>query len=644
MKRINTKSKFYPYLISIFVAIYITTQFLAIGSASSVGLMLKEVAQKQETIFNFLISQSIEGALRTASSENIVQSLTNYKESALRTVSFNKNIKIYDISVFDLDGNLIAENIEGINSFSSLFGSTKPSSVIEPMVANIRYSKIYEDTVMDILIPIFEDGKLIGIMWQTESFERINSAMKNVSILNSGESYIIDRNGQVLTDLKKANIVDGSITIKERSILDDSIDGFEKIPYLDYKDEYVYGYHAHLNLNKWKLVVEVSEDEVTSTTGSINSFLLRSMALILATSKVLEPMINNIRNKRQSERNKKEYDYENDANNISRYECISEKIIKEIKIHLYHIVKRYKENANLINITSLVIFISISIIVITNIKTNNDIQNNLNSSSQVNRRLISYFINEVKGQFYLNTRLVNEFDTVDMEESFSKAVRLNNNFLNIIVLDNNYKEIFNVTNAKINKEHAIQALNQNSNFYNSIGISEIFFDENYNQYVFYLSARTINNKSDKWKNTICVVSFENLSNMLVNNEIYSSRIITLLNEDEIMYSNLYEVDKLDQETYEYLKTILNQNDGTIDSIFDVNKYTNIKKDEVYAAYSNLNNSEVVVYGSYVNINDTNWQLLYEESVDIAKKRVKEVFINLLVDVFYEYIQNTIKSI
>ncbi len=186
------KSKLYPYMITVVVAIYLTTQFLTIGSTSNIGIILQEVAQKQKTIFEFLINQSIESATRLSTYDDIVNVSKDYKEDVLKLLAFNKNIKIYDVIFFDLEGNLINESYEGFTSFNGVFGDIRTETIIEPTVVNIRYSKTYADNVMDILIPVFEDGKMIAIMWQVESFERINSAMKNVSILETGESYIID--------------------------------------------------------------------------------------------------------------------------------------------------------------------------------------------------------------------------------------------------------------------------------------------------------------------------------------------------------------------------------------------------------------------------------------------------------------------
>lgn len=657
----KVKNNFYPYVICLVVVIYITTQFLTIASTSNTGFMLKEVAYKQKTVFQFLINQSIESALRTSTIEDVLKIGTSHKEPLLKTIGFNNSIKVYDVNFFDLDGNLLNENYEGINSFSSVFGNINPSSIIEPTVVNIRYSKTYNDTVMDILIPVYENMKLTSIMWQTESFERINSAMKNVSILHTGESYIINDKGIVLTDLKKISSIDNSITIKEEKLIDSTVDGFESKPYLDYNDEYVYGYHTNLNFNRWKLIVEIDEDEITNTSSEINSFLVKSITLILAISKILEPIISKRKTEKkdlncQCKGNSIIQDYKTNKNIIENNN--SKILLKNVKkiisniIILYKLMKSYlscaktfyKNRKNSITIVILIICTLISIVSIYKVKIDNEIQNKLDTSSQVNRRLISYFVNEVKGQFYLTNRIITEYKEVDIYNSLKRSQNINSNMLNIAVLDENNNEIYNTRNLKYNLEYAMQAIEENNSTYNSIGISDIFYDVHYGEYVYYMSSKVLDHKNDKWINSICVVSAEKLISMLNNNETHTSRMITILKDREIMYSNSYAESEISQENYLYLRKNMNTNYEFNGSIFNVNKYENIQGVEVYGNYSDIDNSKVVVYGSYGAINDTKWQLLYEEPTDIAQKRALKGTINLLVNVLYQYIENIVEMI
>ncbi|MGL4372835.1 MAG: hypothetical protein ACRCS6_03565, partial [Turicibacter sp.] len=112
----NLKSKLYPYLISIVVAIYISTQFLSIASTSNIGVTLQEVAMKQTVIFDFLMTQSIESAARTSM---FVTPEEFDKELLLQVLSYNQNIQVYDLNIFLLDGTLMSENFEGYHSFKS---------------------------------------------------------------------------------------------------------------------------------------------------------------------------------------------------------------------------------------------------------------------------------------------------------------------------------------------------------------------------------------------------------------------------------------------------------------------------------------------------------------------------------------------
>lgn len=641
MKDKNSKSKLYPYLVAIAVSIYISAQIITLASTVNIGVTLQEVGQKQKSVFNFLISQSLENAYRVSTYPDIISTAKDYKDDLMHVLSYNNNIKIYDIVFFDLDGNLLTENYEEFTSFHTIFGNTNPQSILHPSVEHIRFSEHYNDTVLDILIPVFDNGKLVGVMWQVESFERIDSAMKSVSILSTGESYIIDSTGNVLTSLKYADINNAPVTIKENNILNNSVDGFEKKVYLDYRDQPVYGYHTTLNLNKWKLIVEVDETEVINTSSNINSFLISSITLILATSKLLEPIYNNISTNLKSKK----------IVSINSYidpnvQCPESTLFCKIKLYIksHTVFLYYKKYASLFHLIILTVLCVSSVFFMGRIKTDKDIQNNLNLSNQVNRRLISYYVNEVKGNFYASNRTVTEFDDIDWNSFLTRSVSNNTNLLNIVILDDSNNIFMSSYEEKINLQYASQAIDKNANIFNNIGISDIFYDSNYNQYVFYLSSKILDTTSNTWYNSIGVVSVDNLLNMLLSNEIYSSKIITILNEDQILYSNKYKAKKLSQDDYRNIKSIFYTSNLYSNSMFNVNKYKNIEGVDVFGSYSNINTNEVFVYGSYSPITDTEWQLLYEEPVSIAKSRVVKGSIDLLLELCYQYVQTVIKTL
>lgn len=641
MKDKNSKSKLYPYLVAIAVSIYISAQIITLASTVNIGVTLQEVGQKQKSVFNFLISQSLENAYRVSTYPDIISTAKDYKDDLMHVLSYNNNIKIYDIVFFDLDGNLLTENYEEFTSFHTIFGNTNPQSILHPSVEHIRFSEHYNDTVLDILIPVFDNGKLVGVMWQVESFERIDSAMKSVSILSTGESYIIDSTGNVLTSLKYADINNAPVTIKENNILNNSVDGFEKKVYLDYRDQPVYGYHTTLNLNKWKLIVEVDETEVINTSSNINSFLISSITLILATSKLLEPIYNNISTNLKSKK----------IVSINSYidpnvQCPESTLFCKIKLYIksHTVFLYYKKYASLFHLIILTVLCVSSVFFMGRIKTDKDIQNNLNLSNQVNRRLISYYVNEVKGNFYASNRTVTEFDDIDWNSFLTRSVSNNTNLLNIVILDDSNDIFMSSYEEKINLQYASQAIDKNANIFNNIGISDIFYDSNYNQYVFYLSSKILDTTSNTWYNSIGVVSVDNLLNMLLSNEIYSSKIITILNEDQILYSNKYKAKKLSQDDYRNIKSIFYTSNLYSNSMFNVNKYKNIEGVDVFGSYSNINTNEVFVYGSYSPITDTEWQLLYEEPVSIAKSRVVKGSIDLLLELCYQYVQTVIKTL
>lgn len=641
MSEDKPRNKLYPYIIAIAVSIYISTQVITLVSTANIGHTLQGVAEKQKSIFEFLINQSIENSTRISTYPDIMNVDKNDKDRLLYTLSFNNNIKIYDISFFDLDGNILTDSYEGFISFKSIFGNLPPKSILQPSVQNIRFSELYNDTVIDILVPVFDNGKLVGIMWQVESFERINSAIKNVSILTTGESYIIDSSGKVLTELKYADIRKSPITLKESTIVNDSFNGFEDNIYLDYRDEYVYGYHTILSLNNWKLIVEVDEKEVINTSKNINSFLARSITLILATSKLLEPIYKNITIKSKSTKSNN-----STQNNHLAQECKTNSLLCKVKTYFKScsIFIRYIKYRYILNLL-FVSLVCISLIVtIGRIQTDNDIQNNLNLDNQVNVRLISYYVNEVKDNFYSANRTLSEYDSLDLAFFLNRVNSTSSNILNIALLDNSNNIHLNTSNTDINLKYAEQSIENNNILYSTTGISDIFYDKNYNQYVFYLSGRVFDHKTNQWYNSIGVVSFDSLKNILLSQDINSSHIITILNKEKILYSNKYTMSEFSKEYYEKLNNVFYSSNLYGSSIFDVNKYNNIEGVDVFESLSNINTNSIVVYGSYASISGTDWGLLYEEPVSTAKSRIYKTSIDLLVDTCYQYIQTIVQTI
>lgn len=630
------QNKFYPYFTIILIVIYITVQFLTMVSTNNIDVRLEEMSKKQKSVIEFLISKNIESATNTSKYKNIVNLLQTQKEMVMRFISFNKAITVYDILVFDLNGNLLNESCEKIKSFDEVFPNIKINSIIDTIIVDTRFSETFDERVIDILVPVFEDGQLKAVMWEVQSFEKINSAIKTTSILDNAQSYIINEKGEILTDVKDQNNIKEKILVKD-DVKKNSKEGFFSNSYIDYNGKKVYGYHSKLSINDWKLITEIEESQVKGLVKDINTFVIRSVSLFLAGLKLLDPVIKNQKTKKNKVLNDKCYKIElikpKNPKKQSKFTfniCVSK---------LNKFIEFYQKNSDKIRIVFLVLISSLIIYTISVTKINNDISFNLYTSNSVNKKIMEYYINQVESTFSAMIKVINEVKELETSYYMNAIYQNNKEILNITVLDENQKIIYSTQDHKLSDE-TIKNILSNNNSSNSVEISKIYYDKDFDKYVFYMNSKFLDHSTNSYKDVICVVSFDKLVDILKQSEIYQTRTISVLSGKEIMFSNKYTEKTISNSQYNILIYNLDKINVNNYNLFNLNKYKNVQNKSSYLNFVNIELEKDSIYDTY-NAKNINWQLLYEEEKFFANQRTIETTFSLIVKITYDYIQNFI---
>ncbi len=622
-----SKSKFYPYLISLVVIVYITTQFLALTKNSNTGVMLEEVSKKQQIIFNFLIDQSIESAVNTASYPNLEQKITENKEELMKILSFSKMREIKDVLFFDVNGNLISSSNEDISIFNYVSTGISNNSISSETVGEIRYSEYYDDKVIDIIVPVFENGKMVGMLCQVESFETINNSMQSTLNSDTTETYVVDSNGVILSSIDGEDNSKNTINITS-SANKITTDGYIDEAYLNYNENLVYGYHISIGLNNLKLITEIAQDEVNSSFNSMNLFILKSVALVLAVTKVFEPIIKKMQSNKNDKTKKvdcdkvfKKYDGKNKF--LLKYYSTLNYIKNKICI--------YKDKVVILNIlvTGIVCVISVSMISI--IQIDSDIKSGLDSSNKINNKIVGYYINEVQDIIYTTVRSINESFVTDRETYLNQVVNNNSEVLNILIYDDS--EVTFESNDY--KSNFIDEIISDGEFIeNKISTSDIYYDEEINSYILFITSKIIDTTNEKDINFISIIYFDECIDILSLNELYPNRILSILLEDSVMYSTNNR--NISSKNYELLTSDIDKISSNNENIFNVNKYVNSNDEEVYFSYLEVDINQNEKYYSLTEKID--WYILYEENVYDARSRRVKSTLNFCFKFAFSYVE------
>lgn len=143
----------------------------------------------------------------------------------------------------------------------------------------------------DIIIfssPIFDyKNQFQGLIFGSIRLDMINGVMKKFRFSNTGQTYIVNRDGQVLTDLRfPTNALlqgtkSGFIEKINTDIFDLAIQG-KKVTssYMDYRGLKVFGHYRWINDGKWLIIGEIAEHDVYTPFNQMMKIILATMIIV----------------------------------------------------------------------------------------------------------------------------------------------------------------------------------------------------------------------------------------------------------------------------------------------------------------------------------------------------------------------------
>ncbi|MBN2420354.1 MAG: HAMP domain-containing protein [Deltaproteobacteria bacterium] len=151
--------------------------------------------------------------------------------------------------------------------------SIRPGNANEPLVFSpITYLPEERESTFRIIAPIFENGKKIGSILGTVGTHNIINIILRVSLGETGECYLVDRNGTFLAHKEPGRILTENISQSEsfKNIFD-SRDA--KSTYMDYRNIEVLGTSRKVGETDWYIVVEQDRDEAFRSVDSMKRLI-----------------------------------------------------------------------------------------------------------------------------------------------------------------------------------------------------------------------------------------------------------------------------------------------------------------------------------------------------------------------------------
>ncbi|MFQ5862922.1 MAG: PAS domain S-box protein [Candidatus Brocadiales bacterium] len=139
--------------------------------------------------------------------------------------------------------------------------------------------------------PITSGNKVLGVLLFEMELKGINNLMKNVLLGESGETYIIDEHGVVLTELKHlpkgqetigrrvANPNSGALTLSAHECVKGKV-GFDAEGYMNYAGIEVFGFWQWIPEFKLGVIAEVSKREALGVVYDVGTVVERVLILL----------------------------------------------------------------------------------------------------------------------------------------------------------------------------------------------------------------------------------------------------------------------------------------------------------------------------------------------------------------------------
>ncbi len=155
----------------------------------------------------------------------------------------------------------------------------KDSLVLTP----VTYLPDERESTFRIIAPVFKDSNQIGSVLSTVGTHNIINIILQVALGETGECYLVDRNGTFLAHKEPRRILSENISQSEgfKNIFDNRD---PKKTYLDYRNIEVLGTSRRVGDTDWYIVVEQDRDEAFRSADSMKRLIGFTVFLAIASA------------------------------------------------------------------------------------------------------------------------------------------------------------------------------------------------------------------------------------------------------------------------------------------------------------------------------------------------------------------------
>lgn len=204
-------------------------------------------------------------------------------------INFKNRDLFLDIFIFDNDINIIYGNKYTQESLlyssnytkKSLQKNTLIKKALEGQIVFGEISKINKKMYTDVALPIYMDENIIGTIYAKVDLTQFEGILANTKLIGENvESYIVNKDGIFVTESRFIPNAIGRQSVNLKKIKS-AIDYSDKISYINYRDDNVYGMYFNIPYNNLTLILEQSSSQVENTEANGNIQNVGSIAALI---------------------------------------------------------------------------------------------------------------------------------------------------------------------------------------------------------------------------------------------------------------------------------------------------------------------------------------------------------------------------
>ncbi|MGA1840254.1 MAG: ATP-binding protein [bacterium] len=253
-----------------------TAEDLIIRMASN---QLGNVADDKVSLLERWLSER-KADLRVVAESSILKSMNTEKIAPYLNL-VEKYYEVYKgFVVLARDGNIIYNSLGDQLSYG-LKDCNIEDSASRMYISNITFDPDHNDSFFYIYAPVFNDeGDLIGAVCSVVGTHSILSIILRVSLGETGESYLVDKEGTFLAHKEPRRILTENIAQSE-SFKNIFGEGSQRKIYTDYRGIEVLGTSRSIAGTDWFLVVEQDRDEAFMSADKLKQYAYGMIAFFI---------------------------------------------------------------------------------------------------------------------------------------------------------------------------------------------------------------------------------------------------------------------------------------------------------------------------------------------------------------------------